>query len=154
MPEILLQVNIADYIESVHRARVLILLAVIRRVFVETRLGVRFGVIDDLGEEGVGVELEYGGVGVGAGEVGRERGEAGVPVCDGAGRDGVAPFAGEGHAVERGDVEEEEVAGAGGVELFFVGGKRVSLSVSRLGDRSWIDGWRGCCSPTCSSKNP
>ena len=78
------------------------------------------GVVDDLVEEGVGVELEDGGVGVFEAEVGREGGEAGVPVGDGAGGHGVAPFAGEGQAVERRDVEEEEVAGAGGVELFFV----------------------------------
>ncbi len=137
MPEILLQVNIADFIESVYLARVLVLLAIVRRVFVEARLGVGFGVVDDLGEEGVGVELEDGGVGVVEGEVGREGGEAGVPVGDGAGRDGVAPFAGEGHAVERGDVEEEEVAGAGGVELCLWG--KGQSGYFEIGDLSWID---------------
>ncbi len=140
MPEILLQLKTADIIESAHHARVPILLAIIRRVPVEARLGVGFGVVDDLGEEGVGVELEDGGVEVVAGEVGREGGEAGVPVCDGAGRDGVAPFAGEGHAVERGDVEEEEVAGAGGVELFFVGGEKGQSECFEIG-RSVMDGW-------------
>ena len=40
-----------------------------------------------------------------------------VPEADGGGGDGVAPLVGEGHAVQGRDVEEEEVAGAGGVEL-------------------------------------
>ena len=103
-------------------------------------MGIGFGVVDDLIEEGVGVELEDGGVGVFAGEVGREGGEAGVPVGEGAGRDGVAPFAGEGQAVERGDVEEEEVAGAGGVELFVE--KRSADLISEVRNREWRWRWR------------
>ena len=117
MPEIPFQLNPTDVIEIILLTRRLILLAIIRRVFIQTRFGIGFRVVDDLIEEGVGVEEEDGGVGVAEGEVGREGGEAGVPGGDGARGHGVAPFAGEGHAVERGDVEEEEVAGAGGVEL-------------------------------------
>ena len=117
MPEILLQLNPTDVIEIILVTRRFILLAIIRRVFIPTGLGIGFRVVDDLVEKGVGVEEEDGGVGVVEGEFGREGGEAGVPGGDGARGDGVAPFAGEGHAVERGDVEEEEVAGAGDVEL-------------------------------------
>lgn len=65
----------------------------------------------------MGVEVEDCGVGVGKREGGGEGMEAGVPGCDGGGGDGVAPLVGEGEAVEGGDVEEEEVAGAGCVEL-------------------------------------
>ena len=118
VPEILPKRNLTRIIEVALLARGFVLLALIRRVPIGARLGIGGGVIDDGVEEGVGVEVEDGGVGVAAGEVGREGSQAGVPVGDGAGGDGVAPFAGEGHAVERGDVEDEEVAGAGSVKLF------------------------------------
>ena len=119
VPEILLQLYPAHLVEIVLLARRLVLLAIVRRVFVNRCLRVGFGVVEDVVEEGVDVELEDGGVGVRTGEVGCEKGEARVPVGDGAGRDRVAPFAGEGHAVEGWDVEDEEVAGAGDVELWY-----------------------------------
>lgn len=65
----------------------------------------------------MGAVLEDCGVRVEAGEVGGEGGEVGVPEGGGRGGDGVAPFVGEGEEVQGGDVEEEEVAGAGEVEL-------------------------------------
>lgn len=109
--------NLTRLIECILLTFVLILLAVVLRILVDGRLGVGFGIVHDLVEESVGVELEDCDVGVLEAEVVGEGGEAHVPVGDGARRDGVAPFAGEGHAVERGDVEDEEVAGAGGIEL-------------------------------------
>ena len=126
--------NLTHLLESILLTRLLILRAIIRRVLIKAGLGIGFGVVDDLIEEGVGVELEDGGVGVFEGEVGREGGEAGVPVGDGAGRDGVAPFAGEGQAVERGDVEEEEVAGAGGVELLCGNGQLILFPRFEIGN--------------------
>ena len=118
-PKIPLHADPAHLLPIVLVARLVVLLAVIRRAEIALRLRVRRGVVHDCGEEGVGVEAEERRVGVALGEGGGEGGEGGVPVGDGAGGDRVAPFAGEGHAVERGDGEEEEVAGAGGVELFF-----------------------------------
>ena len=134
-PEILLQRNLTHLDQIGLLVRFVILFAVVLRPLIDLGLIVGFGVVHDLVEEGVGVELEDRGVPVVVGEVGGEVGEAGVPVGDGAGGDGVAPFAGEGHAVERGDVEEEEVAGAGGVELF----------AQRSADLQYENcAWKGC----------
>lgn len=117
VPEIFLQMKLTDLVESLLVFPVVVLLAIVRRVLIDSRLRVGFGIVHDLVEECMGVELEDCDVRVLEAEVASEGGEADVPVGDGAWRDGVAPFAGEGHAVERGDVEDEEVAGAGYIEL-------------------------------------
>ena len=98
-------------------ARRLILLAVVPRLPVDRRLRVGFGVVDDVVEEGVGVKVEHRRVRVVEAEVRGDEGEPCVPVRDGEGWDGVFPFAREGHAVQGRDVEDEEVARAGVVEL-------------------------------------
>lgn len=118
VPEVLPQLHLTHFLVIVLFTRLLVLLAVVLCVFIHLCLRIGYGVIDDLAEEGVGVELEDGGVGVFEGEVGGEGGEACVPFGNGAGRDGVAPFAGERHSVEGWDVEDEEVASAGHVELW------------------------------------
>ena len=117
VPEILLQLHATNLVEIILLARRLVLLAVVRRVLINRRLRVGFGILDDFGEKGVRVELEDCHVRVCVRQVGGEVGEAHVPVRDGAGRDRVAPFAREGHQVQGRDVENEEVAGAGEIEL-------------------------------------
>ena len=117
VPEIIFQLHATNLVEIFLLACRLVLLAVVRRVLIDRRLRVGFGVVDDFGEEGMRVELEDCRGWVCVRQVGGEVGEARVPVRDGAGRDGVAPFAREGHEIQGRDVEDEEVAGAGGVEL-------------------------------------
>ena len=117
MPEIFLQMELTNLVESLFILPLVVFLAIIRRVPIDGRLGVGFGLVHDLVKECMGVELEDCDVRVLEAEIACEGGEADVPVGDGAGRDRVAPFAGEGHAVKRGDVEDEEVAGAGYIEL-------------------------------------
>ena len=106
MPEIFLQTKLTGLIKSLFILPVVVLLAIIRRVLIDTRLGVRFGIVYDFVEECMGVELEDCDVRVLEAEVVCEGGEADVPVGDSAWGDRVAPFAGEGHAVERGYVED------------------------------------------------
>lgn len=129
MPKILFQLHPTRFVEIMLLPRLLVLLAVVHRVVVDRCLRVGFGVVDDGVEEGVRVEVEDGDVGVAEGEAGGEGGEARVPGRDRAGRDGVAPFAGEGHAIKGRDVEDEEVARAGLVELLVA--RRVSCGMER-----------------------
>lgn len=131
MPEVFLERVLTALVESILLPLLLVLTTSIHCVLIDGRLGVGFGIVHDRVEESVGVELEDRGVRVLEAEVGREGSEAGVPVGDGARRDRVAPLAGEGHAVERGDIEDEKVTGAVGVEL--LGGKRVSLLIFEIG---------------------
>ena len=117
VPEIIFQLHATNLVEIILLARRLVLLAVVRRVLIDRRLLVGFRIVDDFGEEGVRVELKDCHVRVYVRQAGGEVGEARVPVRDGAGRDWVAPFAREGHQVQGRDVEDEEVAGAGEIEL-------------------------------------
>ena len=99
VPEILLQLDPTLLVEIILCGRIFVLGAILRRVFVNGRLGVGFRVVHHLAEEGVRIEMEDGGVGVLVRQGGGEGEEARVPVCDGEGGDRVAPLAGEGHAV-------------------------------------------------------
>ena len=65
-------------------------------------------------------------------------------------RDRVAPFTGEGHAVQRWDVEDEEVAGAGVVELL-VGREGSAVDTGRK-KKAWGPSGKGLL--TCSSRSP
>lgn len=121
VPEILLQFHLTHLNHVVLFARRLVLLAVVSRIFVNGCLRVGFRVGDDVGEEGVRVEVEDCCVRVLVCQVGGKGGEARVPVRDGARGHRVAPFPGEGHDVEGRDVEDQEVAGAGLVELEWEG---------------------------------
>ena len=80
VPEILLQLHPANILIIIFWALMNVLLALVRCILVNLCLRVRFGVIDDFVEQGVGIEVEDGGVGVMESEVGGEIGEACVPV--------------------------------------------------------------------------
>lgn len=117
VPEILLQRHLANRVEIVLVARRPVLLAVVRRVLIDRCFGVGSGVVDDVVEEGVGVEAEHRRIRVVEAELRGDEGEPRVPFRDGEGRDGFLPFTREGHAVQGRDVEDEEVAGTDVVEL-------------------------------------
>ena len=119
MPEIFLQMKLTNLIESHFILPLVVLFAIVRRVLIDGRLGIGFGIVYDLVKERMGVKFEDCDVRVLEAEVACEGGETDVPVGDGALRDRMAPFAREGHAVERGDVEDKEVAGAGYIELLY-----------------------------------
>ena len=117
VPKILLQLDTTLLAEVVLRGGLFVFAAMLRRIFVNGRLGVGSRVVHHFAEQGVRVEMEDGGVGMLAGQVGGQGEKALVPIRDGERRDGMAPLAGEGHAVQGRDVEDEEVAGAGDVKL-------------------------------------
>ncbi len=72
VPEILFQLHAALHFEIVLLVRRLVLLAIVLCVAVAGCLGVGCRVVDDVVEEGVGIEVEDGGVGVCEGQVGGE----------------------------------------------------------------------------------
>ena len=117
VPEILLQRYPANLVEIVLFTKRSVLLAVFRRVLIDGCLRVCVGVIDDVVEEAVSVEVEHRRVRVVEAELRDEQGEAGVPFRDGEVKESLVPFVREGHAVQGRDVEDEKVAGAGGIEL-------------------------------------
>lgn len=80
VPEIVLQLHPANILIIIFLALMNVLLALVRCILVNLCLRVGFGVIDDFVEQGVGIEVEDGGVGVVESEVGGEIREACVPV--------------------------------------------------------------------------
>ena len=80
VPEILLQLDTTLLAEVVLRGGIFVFAAILRRVFVNGRLGVGSRVVHHFAEQGVRVEMEDGGVGMLAGQVGGQGEKALVPV--------------------------------------------------------------------------
>ena len=80
VPQILLQPDTTLLVKNILYGRISIFAAVLGRFFVNGRLGVCVRVVHHCAEERVRVEVEDGGVGVLAGQVGGEGEEALVPV--------------------------------------------------------------------------
>lgn len=126
-PKVLLQRHPAARVEVVYRGQVALVvrLAALRQVLQAGRLLVAVDALgQDVGEELVRLEGEERGVRVRVGEAGGEHVDAVVVVVDGVALvllGGAAEAGLRGPAVEGGDVVDEEVAGAEGVELLTLG---------------------------------
>lgn len=122
-PKVLIQPQPTIRIEIFHHRRTSVVRAETIRVAHPHCLRKREGVIEDLCEEGMCVEEEDFGVGVSGAQMVCEGSEADVEGRDEGGRGGVGEGqegnhgGHEGGAVDWGDVEEEESASAGVVEL-------------------------------------
>ena len=80
VPEIILQLDAAFFVEIILLAQGFVLAAIVRRVFVNGCFRVGFWVVYHFVKEGVRVEVEDCGVWVCDGKVVREGEEAGIPV--------------------------------------------------------------------------